>query len=216
MTIYETCKQKRLPYGSRCQVQAEVALENQLALELDDASRRQSGGECTVRTGWRRGGGENLAERSALRGIAVSKVVIRIGEIRMVEDVVEVGSDAERHPLRQLEVLVDGEVGVEEARSAEAVPNLVGEGRSRGGELIERQAIAQTVHAALLRGAEDLGRRIEGSVVGDGDVSVDDGKRQSGAGKEVLRKRPTAEGTVGELVAEVLRCEFGCDSFGRS
>ncbi len=102
------------------------------------------GAERTVRTGWRRRGGQDLAEGAALGGIAISKVVIRVGEVRMVEDVVEVGSDAEGHPLRQLEVLVDGEVGVKEPRSTESVPNLVGEGRRCGGELVERQALCSS------------------------------------------------------------------------
>ena len=105
--------------------------------------------------------------------VAVGKVIIRVGEIRMVEDVVEVSSDTERHSLRQLEVLVDGEIGVEEARATIAVPCLVGEGGSRGRELVKGQASAQAIDAVLLRGTEDLSRRIEGRVVGDGQITVD-------------------------------------------
>ena len=43
----------------------------------------------------------------------------------MVEDVVEVGREVEQEPLRQLEVLADGEVGIEEPGPLVLVTALV-------------------------------------------------------------------------------------------
>src|SRR5579871_1149172 len=111
--------------GSAC-------LEHQLALELDDASRRQSGEERSVRSGRRRRRRLDLAKR------AVGEVVVRVGEVRVIEHVVEVRTHAERQPLGQLEILVDRQVGVEEPRSAQAIAALRGE---RGSGRLERRRV---------------------------------------------------------------------------
>src|SRR3954469_1750523 len=88
--------------------------ENQLALELDDASRRQTGEERSVRTGWRRGGLRHLTEVAGVGARSLPRLDRR-SEVRVIEDVEEVGPDAQRHSLGDLEVLVHGEIGVEEA-----------------------------------------------------------------------------------------------------
>ena len=62
-------------------------LENELALELDNTTRRRSGKERPVRSGWRRRRGRNLSERR------VADKVVGAGEVRVVEDVVEVGTN---------------------------------------------------------------------------------------------------------------------------
>src|SRR5581483_4171946 len=87
-------------------------LEHQLALELDDASRRQTREERSVGSGRRRRGRLDLTKR------AVGDVVVRIGEVGVIEHVVEVRTHSERQPFSQLEVLVDRYVGVEESGSA--------------------------------------------------------------------------------------------------
>src|SRR5580692_5697863 len=129
------------------QVKQVENLEHHFALELDDASRGETWGERTIRTSWRSRGGQDLAESSTRCWVAVGKVVVRVRKVRMVEDVVEVGTDSQGQFFRQLEVLVDRKVGVKEARSAESIAHLVGKRRGRGGELVECQAVAQPVHA---------------------------------------------------------------------
>ena len=65
-------------------------LEHQLALELDDASRRQAGDERIRKDRWEAPWWLRFAEGSALCRVAVGEIVVRIGEVRVVEDVVEV------------------------------------------------------------------------------------------------------------------------------
>ena len=59
--------------------------------------------------------------------VPVRKGSDRVVEVRVVEDVVEVSADAERQPLRDLEVLVDGEVRVEEPGTTVVVAQLLRE-----------------------------------------------------------------------------------------
>ena len=91
--------------------QGKDCLENQLALELDDASRRQTREERSVGAGRRCGGLQNVAEAR------VSQSVVGKIEVRVIEDVVEVRADSKRYAFGQAEILVDGEVGIKETRS---------------------------------------------------------------------------------------------------
>ena len=94
-------------------------LEDDLAGELDDSSRRQTREERSVRTSRRRRRDLRLAKG------AIGQIKVWVGKIGVIEDVVEIGGEVESEPLRQLEVLADGDVGVEEVRSTVLVPYLV-------------------------------------------------------------------------------------------
>src|SRR5208283_4465818 len=73
------------------------------------------------RTGWRGRLFRDLPERTG------SKELARLCEVRVIEHVVEVRTDAERKALSQLEVLVDGEVRVKEPGPTVLVTHLIRE-----------------------------------------------------------------------------------------
>src|SRR6202044_3739253 len=129
--------------------------------------------------------------------------VLRVVEVRMVEDVEEVRAEAERYPFRDLEVLVDGEVRVKEPGTTVLVALLRRKRSIRGRSLkgCSIEALTESVGASSLAGiggsANDLRRDVGnvGVVVANARGRVEYGKRQTRAGEEVLRQSPAAKGS---------------------
>src|SRR6185437_15330820 len=83
--------------------------------------------EGSIRTGRRSRGLQYLTEVTRVHACTLPGVN-RGSEIRMVEHVVQVRAYAERHTLRDFEVLVNRQIRVEESRSDVLIADLIGEG----------------------------------------------------------------------------------------
>src|SRR5271166_5222545 len=91
-------------------------LEDDLAVELNDASILSRRGERSIRSGRGRNRGKRTPKQTWN-----CHVVIRIAKVRVVENVVEDGGEGESHTLGELEVLPHRQVRVEVAGTAELV-----------------------------------------------------------------------------------------------
>src|SRR5581483_9550315 len=76
---------------------------------------------------------------------------------------------------------------------------------NRAVRILERNALAETVGAAVVHVLIDRSCDERGSPVGRSVKAIKDRVRQTRAGKEVLRQSPAAERAVHELVAELER-----------
>ena len=93
-------------------------LEHNLARELDHARRRIEAQEVTVWTSRDSGHGRDLSEAR------VSEAVVRIAKVRVVKRVERLNSDGKVESLRELEVLEEVQVHVEEMRSVVLIAAL--------------------------------------------------------------------------------------------
>jgi hypothetical protein len=108
-----------------------LTLERELALDLDQARRSVCSEERSINAGGRVHGQHDRAE---LSGSDVSSWLI---EVRVVEDVEEVGSDRElgAFPLGNFEGLAQLKIGVKEAWPVELVAALIAETSQRWSEV---------------------------------------------------------------------------------
>src|SRR3984957_461701 len=104
-------------------------LENYLSLKLAFASCGQSVKERTVGPSRRCGLSADISAAGLLRAgrngqTARGPVLVRVLEIRVVEDVLDVRSYGDLHPFCGVEILSHSEVGVEESGSAQLIAHL--------------------------------------------------------------------------------------------
>src|SRR5215470_6959909 len=94
-----------------------------MSLRLEVKPNRKLGDTVTTPIAVRFG---RLSETAALEVVPASTACTRVLEVRVIEDVKEVGVEPERHPLVDLEALADSKINVGEHRPGQRAAAGVG------------------------------------------------------------------------------------------